>query len=313
MQLPKQFYYKHNRLQQLKGFYHTVQTGSISKAAAKIGLTQSAITLQIQSLERDLNTKLFERDKKKIKITEEGKMLYMCSTPYIQGIDDLFKSFVNHSQRKLSTTINIAANHVSISYILPKYIRKFKDIHPNIKFNIKQLGRDDAIDRLMKDQIDFFIYPMPINEIPPELEFLPIVRHQPILLIRKDHPLAKKKDLTLFDIAKYELVRIDPKFITLPTFEDIIRLYGFKVTIDLEVADWEILKQFVKAGIGVAMVSSIILEDAQDLELTTRDLTRYFPEMIYGILFKKGKNFGNSTKEFVKILKTEKLLAAQQH
>ena len=312
MQLPKQFYYKHNRLQQLKGFYHTVQTGSISKAAAKIGLTQSAITLQIQSLERDLNTKLFERDKKKIKITEEGKMLYMCSTPYIQGIDDLFKSFVNSEKRNKITSINLAANHVSISYILPKYIRKFKDKYPNIKFKIEQLAKDDAIEKLISDEIEFFIYPMLRNEIPPELDFIQIVQHQPILLIRKDHPLAKKKDLTLFDIAKYELVRIDPKFITLPAFEDIIRLYDFKVNIELGVADWEILKQFVKAGIGVAMISSIILEGTKDEELTARDLTKYFPKMVYGILFKKGKIFNKLTKEFIRILETEKLLESQK-
>ena len=313
MQLPKQFYYKHNRLQQLKGFYHTVQTGSISKAAEKMCLGQSAVTQQIQSLERDLKVKLFDRDKKKkFKVTEEGKMLYICSTQYIQGIDDLFKSFFNAAKRGKSNTINLAANHVSISYILPKYIKRFKDKYPNIKFNITQLAKDDAIRKLMSDEIHLFIYPMLVNEIPPELDFIPIVKHQPILLIRKDHPLAKKKNLTLFDIAKYELVRIDPKFITLPAFEDIIRLYGFKVSIKLEVADWEILKQFVKAGIGVAMISSIILEGTQDEELTNRDLTNYFPEMVYGILLKKGKIFSGLTKDFVRMLETEKLLDAQK-
>ena len=312
MQLPNQFYYKHNRLQQLKGFYYTVQAGSsISKAAAKMGLTQSTVSLQIQSLERDLNVKLFERTGKRMKITESGKILFMCAIPYIQGIDDLFQGFFNLAERTKSETINLAANHASISYILPKYIKKFKDKNPNIKFVIKQLSKDDAIEKLMSNEIDFFIYPMLVKEIPPELEFVPVVKHQPILLIRKDHPLAKQKGLTLFDIAKYELVRIDPKFITHPAFEDIIRLYGFKVNIQLEVADWEILKQFVKAKIGVAMISSIILEGANEKELTTRDLTKYFPEMVYGILFKKGKNFTGLTKDFIKMLKTEKLLEAQ--
>ena len=126
MKLPKQFYYKRNRLQQLNGFYHTVQTGSISKAAKKMNLTQSTITLQIQSLERDLGVELFKRDKKRIKITKEGRMLYICSTPYIQGIDDLFKSFLRNAESEKLSTINLAANHVSISYILPKYSKKFK-------------------------------------------------------------------------------------------------------------------------------------------------------------------------------------------
>jgi DNA-binding transcriptional LysR family regulator len=239
MQLPKQFYYKHNRLQQLKGFYHAVQTGSISKAAAKIGLTQSAITLQIQSLERDLNTKLFERNKKKIKITEEGKMLYMCSIPYIQGIDDLFKSFIDHAERRKSNTIDLAANHVSISYILPKYIEKFKTIHNEVKFTIRNLTKDDAIRRLIDDEIDIFIYPIIKGELPAELDFIPIVTYQPILLVKKDHPLAKKQNIVLADVKKYELVRIDPKFITLPAFEEIIKSHGLKTSIEFEMSDWE--------------------------------------------------------------------------
>jgi DNA-binding transcriptional LysR family regulator len=68
MKLPKQFYYKINRLQQLKGLYHTVQTVSISKAAEKMRLTQSAVTLQIQSLERDLKIELFKRNKKELRL-----------------------------------------------------------------------------------------------------------------------------------------------------------------------------------------------------------------------------------------------------
>ena len=66
----KQFYYKRNRIQQLKGFYHSAQTGSISKAAKKMGLTQAAVTLQIQSLERDIGVDLFKREGQKIKLTE---------------------------------------------------------------------------------------------------------------------------------------------------------------------------------------------------------------------------------------------------
>ena len=63
MGLPKQFYYKKNRLQQLRGFCYAAQMGSMLKCANKMGLTQGAITLQIQSLERDLGIKLFERNR----------------------------------------------------------------------------------------------------------------------------------------------------------------------------------------------------------------------------------------------------------
>jgi DNA-binding transcriptional LysR family regulator len=274
-------------------------------------LTQSAVTLQIQSLERDLGVKLFVRDKQKIKLTEAGKILYTQSSHYVQGIDDLFESFINFIEGGKSNIVNIASNHAGISYILPKYIKKFKIDHPAVNFKIRNLSKNDCIFRLLNDEIDAFIYPMTSGEIPDEFDFIPIVKYQPILLVKKSHPLAKKKNITLTDVAKFELVRIDPKLITLPAFEEIIKAHRLHTTIEFEMSDWEILKKFVKADIGVAIISNIILEGEHESELMGRILTDYFPEMSYGILVKKGKRLHGAVKDFFKLMTEEKLLSAQ--
>lgn len=276
-----------------------------------MGLSQSTITLQIQSLERDLGMKLFTRDKTKIKPTAEGEKLYTYCISYIHQTDSLFENFVKQVKENKSPTIDLATNHVGISYIIPKYIKKFKTANPDVKFKIRNLSKSECISRLLNDEIDLFIYPMNSDEIPDELEFFPIVKYQPILLTRKDHPLAKKKKVTLADVAKFELVRIDPKLITLPAFEELLKAHKIRSTIEFEMSDWEILKKFVKADIGVAMISNIVLEGEKEDELVGRILTDYFPEMTYGVLIKKGKNLGELLDSFLKLLTTEKLLNAQ--
>jgi len=308
----KQFYYKKNRIQQLRGFYYTAQSGSVSSSAKKMRLSQAAVTLQIQSLERDLGIQLFKREKQKIKLTEAGLSLYEQASYYIHGIDDLFEGFIKFNNDKATNLVDVASNHVGISYILPKYIKEFKTINPAAKFKIRNLSKADCINRILNDEIDMFIYPMNAGEVPSELEFIPIVKYQPILLIRKDHPLAKKKNVTLDEIAKFELVRIDPKLITLASFEEVIKAHNFKTTIEFEMSDWEILKKFVKANIGVAVISNIALEGEQDAELIGKTLTKYFPEMIYGVLVKKGKKLNGLSKEFVNLLTHKKLLTAQK-
>ncbi len=307
----KQFYYKKNRIQQLRGFYYAAQTSSISSAARLMKLSQAAITLQIQSLERDLGIQLFKREKQKIKLTEAGEILHSKASYYIHGIDDLFESFAKNIKNTNLTTIDIATNHVGISYILPKYIKRFKDEHPAAKFKIRNLSKSECIKRLLNDEIGLFIYPMTKKEIPSEFEFIPIVKYQPILLVNKNHFLAKKKNLTLADVAKFELVRIDPHLITLPAFEEIIKSHGLRTSIEFETSDWEILKKFVKADVGVAIISNIILEGEKEGELIGRVLTNYFPEMTYGILVKKGKKLEGLLRNFVNLLTTEKLLQAQ--
>jgi DNA-binding transcriptional LysR family regulator len=306
------FYYKKNRIQQLKGFYHTVQTGSISAAAKKMGLSQSAITLQIQSLERDLKVKIFKREKKKIKLTESGKILYSQAVHYIQGIDDLFEGFIKYTTEKKLNEVDLASNHVGISYILPRYIKKFKDENSSVKFKIRNLSKSECVKRLLDGEIDMFIYPMNRGEVPDELEFIPIVKYQPILLVKKGHSLAKKKNLTLKDVAKFELLRIDPHLVTLPAFEEIVKSHGLHSSIEFEISDWEILKKFVKADIGVSIISNIILEGEDDGELIGRPLTNYFPEMTYGVLLKKGKKLEGMLKNFVHLVTRQSQIADSQ-
>lgn len=285
--------------------------GSVTKAAKKMHLNQSTITLQIQTLERDLGMKLFERSKGKIILSTEGKMFYDFAMPHVRALDELFEKFIKYVKDKESNIITIAANHVSISYILPKYIKKFKTLNPKVKFKISNLQKGEALEKLMKDEVDIFIYPMLSDNISDELDFVPIVDYHPILLLRKDHPLVNKENITLSDLRDYDLIRIDSKFITLPLFEDRVKLHKLKTSIEFEISDWEILKKFVRADVGVAIISDICLEEESASDLIGKTLTNYFPKITYGILLRKGKRVGELLSGFITLLKTEKLLQAQ--
>ncbi len=312
MELPKQFYYKKNRLQQIKGFCYTVQTGSMYKSADKMGLTPATVTLQIQSLERDLGIKLFARDYKKITLTPEGKMFYDRSIIYLQGIEDLFKNFAKIVKEKKSNVISIGGN-VSICYILPKYIQKFEELYPQVNFEIRNLVKSDAIKRLINDEIDILVYSMTSKLLPSELDFIPVVEYPPILLTNKNHPLATKKKVTLQDIKKYKLLRLDPQFITVPNFDEMAKCHGLETKIEFEMANYEILKKFVKAGVGIAIVSNICLEDEGDKELIGRDLSEYFPSLTYGIMIKKGKVPHSLLQKFMDMLTTKKFLKSGKY
>jgi len=135
-----QFFYKNNRIQQLRGFYNVVQFGGVSAAAREMNLTQSAVTQQIQSLERDVGKTLLDRTSRKTKLTKEGKLLYSQSVLLVQGINDLFESFHEYTSNKNIAEIKIASNHAGISYILPKYISEFKKNYPNQKIKLYNLS-----------------------------------------------------------------------------------------------------------------------------------------------------------------------------
>ena len=85
--------YKHNRLQQLRGFYYAAQSGSISRAAEKMYLSQPSVSLQIQALEREFDTKLFDRNGPKIELTHDGEILFELAQPLVDGFSSLEESF----------------------------------------------------------------------------------------------------------------------------------------------------------------------------------------------------------------------------
>jgi DNA-binding transcriptional LysR family regulator len=298
MQLPKQFYYKKNCLQQLKGFCNTVQTGNISKAAQKMGLSQSTITLQIQSLERDLKTKLFDRDKKRIKLNNDGKIFYEMISYHINGIDSSYQEFLRRKSNQ-SPTIKIAAHHVAISHLLPPYIKKFQKQHPKVKISIKNIAPGEAIKRLQEDEIDLILYPN-VNATD---EFLShtCFSYDPVLIMHKEHPLAKKSEIKLTDISKHNVIRIDRNLITLPLFEEAYKEFGFKTNIDFENGNWEMVKSFVREGIGLGFVSELYVTK-DDSDLVCKKLSNYFPTLEYKLVMKNGKHLTKETQDFINIL-----------
>ena len=86
-------YYKQNRLKQLRAFCYTAKSGNISRAAKQLYLSQPSVSLQIQALEKELNTVLFERRGPKINLTPDGAALLEIALPMVDGMDSLRDTF----------------------------------------------------------------------------------------------------------------------------------------------------------------------------------------------------------------------------
>ncbi len=294
--LPKQFYYKRNIIQQLKGFYYAAQIGSISKAAKKMGLTQAAVTLQIQSLERDLNLQLFNRNSKPLSLTDEGVDFYKIACPLIQEFESVVDKFLKERNRIEEKTINIAVHHIAISYLMPKIVASFKKLYPESKIVIKNISLDDATQRIKDNKIDLAFYPASKHD--PEIKYVDAVSYDPILIMHKNHHFAKREIESLSDLKKLDLIKIDRNLITLPLFEEVVKKYNLKGSVEFENGNWEMLKHFVKENDFVALVSTICL-DENDKNLAIKNLSNFFPKMNYSVMHKNGMILKKITQDFI--------------
>ena len=291
------FLYKKNRLQQIKGFYYAVRHESISKAAQATNLTQSTVTLQIQSLERDLGFKLLKRSSKNFSLTREGEEFYKEACPLMQQFESVVENFLSKSKDQKQGKIFIAAHHIAISYLMPQIIHNFKKKNPEIEITIQNIAPDEAIKRLKNNEIDIALYPN-LQESP-EINLTESAAYDPILIMNKNHDLAKRKIRRLSDLKGYDLIKIDRNLITLPFFEEMMKKHEVTSSIKLENGNWEILKHFVKHNELIAVISTICI-DKNDDSLVAKDLSEFFPAMNYSIARRNGESASRVIIDFIK-------------
>ncbi len=292
-------YYKQNRLKQLRAFCYAAQSGSVSKAAERLFLSQPSVSLQIQALERELGASLFERRGPNIKLTPEGATLYELALPLVQGMDGLAESFAAQRGRLESGELNIAAGESTILYILPEPMQRFADAYPGIRLKLHNVTGRDGLALLRADEVDFAVGSMP-EEVPADIGYHPIFVYSTVLVTPRDHPLATKKEIRLQDISPYGLI-LPPRHLATWRMVDLVfRQHGAAYSVALEAGGWEVIKKYVERGLGISIVTDICLTGAEALARIPLD--RYFPKRSYGLVLRRGKFLSPQAKRFIDMM-----------
>ena len=288
-------HYKHNRLQQLRGFYYAARANSISKAAEKMSLSQPSVSLQIQALERELGVQLFERRGPRIRLTPDGDTLLELARPLVEGMDALNEDFAQRRDSLVRGAVSVAAGGSTLQYILPPTIDRFVHDHPQIDLRLHNVTGKEGLALLRDGEVDLAVGPM--LEIPSDIVFHPVVTYQPTLITNLDHPLAKRKRIGLKDIAKYPLILPPRDQSTFRVVEMVFAEHSIEHDVRLEVGGYEIIKTYVKLGLGISIVMSHCLTG--DEPLFTATVRRYFPSRRYGLVLAKSRILTPAAKTFI--------------
>ncbi len=301
--ITKQVHYKNNRLQQIRGFCNSVMHGSITKAAEIMGLTQSTISLQIQSLERDLKSKLFKRNKsstRRIELTESGKKFYGISLPILIATDDLYNQFFLNESNNCNSQLRIAGHHSVFSLILPAALKKIKKQNPELILHLSCLTKQDAFEKVLKDEIDIAIYPIENTDfLPQDLEFRKVANYRPALILPLKHPLSKIADekITFKDIGKYNYIHTSNYAIS-DIMKYNISAKNLNSDIGLENGSWDILEALVRSGLGITIFHEDYIKDRTGL--VVKKVYHLSPHIAYYAIFKKSLKIKKVVTELLK-------------
>lgn len=291
-------YYKHNRVKQLRAFCYAAQSGSISKAAERLFLSQPSVSLQVQALEREMGIILFERRGPKINLTPDGKTLYELALPLVEGIDALPERFAERNQRLQAGRLDIAAGESSTLYIIPRLLQEFMRLYPGVRVKLHNVVGKDMLSMLRNDDVDFAIGSM--LDLPDDLVYRSIYTYGTSLILPLGHPLSSKQEIALEDIAQEELI-LPPRHLTTWRLVNLVfQQHSIPYRVRLEVGGWEIMKAYVEKGFGIGIASDICLTGEE--RLVVKPLPDVFPKRTYGVMLRRGRFLSSQAKRFIELM-----------
>lgn len=297
----ERLYYKGNRQKQLRAFVATVKLGTLSRAAESLFLSQPSISLQIKALERELGTRLLERTRRRITVTDAGEILYDLARPLIEGMDTLDRDFHARTRGVQAGKLTVAAGTSTIHYLLPDIVHAYREQYPAVQLQLANVTGRDGLAMLRADEADFAIGSM--LDVPNDIAWAPVYHYDPMLIMPLDHPLVAKESIRLEDLSPYGLILPPQRLTTHRMVDMVFQQRQVPYTVAMEVGGWDVIKQYVAKGMGISIVTSICLSDADKANLAIRNMRQFFPQRSYGVVMRKGKYLSAEARAFIDLIR----------
>src|ERR1035438_4533716 len=247
------------QIESLKVYCDLAETESFTKAAQINGVTQSAVSQQISSLERTFKSLLIERSKKRFRLTREGQVLYDYSKQIIQTYESL-DSKLQELKDIISGTIRVATIYSIGLHDLPPYVKKFMRNYPTVNVHVEYRRANQVYEDVFSNVVDLGLVAYPVKDA--KLEIVPLRKEPLVLICHPQHPFAKQKAVKLKQLVDQKVIGFEPDIPTRKALDKTLRESAVAVKHVMEFDNVETVKRAVEIEAGVSIVpqSTIIQE-----------------------------------------------------
>ena len=196
-------------LRQLRAFVALTQTGSFTDAAARLHVTQSALSGLIKELEQTLGVQVVNRSTRKVELAEVGREFYPLAARLLQDLDGALVTIADMKALKRGL-VRIAAPQLMSASVLPEVIAGFKQQYPDIEIRLLDCMVENVLPKVHSGEVDFAVGPE--RESSADIEAKTLFEIPFVVVFRADHPLNKKKRVTWDDALRYPVVALKGEF-----------------------------------------------------------------------------------------------------
>ena len=242
-------------VQQLRCFVAVADEQQFTAAADALHVAQPSISSQIHRLERILGATLFHRDQRPVALTDAGRALLPFARRVLEGLDDVLTA-VTEIDDVLRGQLTIGATPSLGATLLPHALTTFHTRYPGISLRVVERDTEEIASRLESGELDLALAILPLHAASLESAVLAVERL--VVVVAHDHPLASRSRVQLADLRGVPLIMFaegyEIRTVTLAAFDKA----GFSPTVALEGAEMGTCHAFVAAGLGAAIVPSLM-------------------------------------------------------
>jgi len=275
------------KLRQLQCLCAVVDAGfNISRAAAVLHATQPAVGKTLRQFEEELGVDLLRRQRgRPMGLTEAGERTLAWARRALQCADNI-RAVAQDSGGDVPASIALGTTHTHANYVLLPPIKAFMDQHPRVRINVLQGTPEQVAEMVAEGKVALGVTNQPA-ELPREVLAVPFLSAQPLLVTPVKHPLLKEKRLTLQTLAAWPMIVHNPARPQGARIERQFRQAGLDVNVAVQALDADVMKTYVAAGLGIAVIPAITYSAAKDRGLRARDVGHLFEPSVSVVLLKR--------------------------
>jgi LysR family cys regulon transcriptional activator len=275
-------------LQQLKYLLAIADSGlNITAAAERLYTSQPGISKQLKLLEQELGVQLFTRKGKSlVSITPAGRDVIARARKIMREVQNI-RSLAREMSGEQEGTLSIATTHTQARYVLPEVIREFRERYPKVNLELHQGTSEQIAELIGANRADFAIA-TGSRELFPTLVMLPCYDWDRIILVTKGHPLTRVNGrIDVRMLAAYPLITYVFSATGESSFKRAFAAHDLEPQVVFTARDADIIKTYVRMGMGVGVVASMAYECADQKDLVALDAVGLFPRVTTWLGFRR--------------------------
>jgi LysR family cys regulon transcriptional activator len=275
---------------------------NLTETAKALFTSQPGISKAILELEGELGVDIFARHGKRLRrVTEPGEHVLKSIEIIMREVGNL-KRIGEEFSKQDSGTLSIATTHSQARYFLPEPLAQLRKRFPKVNISLHQGSPAQVAQMLMEEVAEIGIATEAIGDVD-ELVSLPCYEWQHALVMPANHPLAQVERISLEDLAAQPLVSYHPSFSGRTRVDQAFAARRLKPNIVLEAIDADVIKTYVRLGLGVGIVAELaVRDDPPGGDLVSRPVGHLFGQSITRVAFKRGAYLRNFVYSFAEML-----------